>query len=162
MYTAYLKGSLALTSGGEWTHNGKPFENRTIIELFSRSIVWDETDREYYIQIGAQRAQFDCEDCAYFVLGIDEAASPWRVELSDGSSEPLRPETLWLGNQNQIYCLVHGMHRARFGRAAHQRLVAYAQDEETLLIDARPQRLPQTPPPGQIPSQDVGKEKSPV
>lgn len=141
MYTAYLEGSLKLSKTGEWRHNGQPFQNEKVAELFSRSIVWDDVSGRYYIQIGAQRATFECEDTAYFVLAIDDNKAPWMLALSDGSTEPLEPHSLTRGNKGQVYCRVHGNHRARFSRGAHQVLLRAALDDERLLIAGQSYKL---------------------
>lgn len=141
MYTAYLKGSLKLSKTGEWWHNGQVFQNPKVSQLFTRSVVWDADAQEYFIQIGAQRASFDCEDTAYFVTAIDDSKSPWVVSISDGGSEPLRPETLRIGDDEQIYCNVHGTHRARLSRAAHQTLLRYVESDNALSIDGKSYRI---------------------
>ena len=136
LYTAYLEGSLKLSKYGEWWHNGRPFQNKKVAELFSRSVVWVEEDKSYFIYIAEGRAKFDCEDTAYFVTELCDQKSPWNVRLSDQSEEALLATSLALGSENQIYCMVKdGKHRARFSRQAHQALIAHAVDEETFLVD---------------------------
>ena len=137
MYTAYLKGSLKLSQTGEWWHNGVPFSNPKLIDLFSRSIVWDEELKEYFIQIGQQRASFDCEDTAYFVAALDLEAKPCKILLSDGSSEELLTDTLSLGSEKQIYCVVKGQHLARFSRGAHQVLLQLVSSDAAITIDGK-------------------------
>ncbi|MBN8550445.1 MAG: DUF1285 domain-containing protein [Deltaproteobacteria bacterium] len=137
MYTAYLKGSLKLSKTGEWWHNGQPFENKRVSDLFTRSVVWDPALKEYFVQIGAQRASFDCEDTAFFVTSIDENTSPWTISISDGSSEQLQAQTIEAGAEDQLYCLVHGTHRARLTRAAHQSLLQHVSTDNSLNIEGR-------------------------
>lgn len=136
-YIAYLQGSLRLAGDGTWWHQGASFTNQKVANLFSRSVVWDEGRQRYILKIGKGCALFACEDTAYFVLQIDDRSSPWRIELSDGSSEPLHPETVCSGAENQIYCLVKGKHRARFSRGAHQILLQYTQDDRHLMLDGK-------------------------
>ena len=134
IYTALLKGSLKLSRFGEWWHNGTPFKNQKLSELFHRSIVWSEGEKGYFVKIGNNRASFDLEDTAYFVVGLDDAVLPWRITLADGSVEPLVPATLKLGAENQVYCRVKGQHSARFTRAAYQLLCEHALDERSLRV----------------------------
>lgn len=141
MYTAYLQGSLKLAATGEWRHNGEPFQNQKLSELFSRSIVWDQSAGQYFVQIGQQRAAFDCEDTAYFVLSIDDKEVPWSLHLSDGRTEALRPTTLCSGPENQVYCTVHETHRARLSRPAHQILLQHAVSDDSILIGGAEYRL---------------------
>jgi hypothetical protein len=138
MYTAYLKGSLKLSKIGEWRHNGEPFQNQKVSDLFLRSVVWDDDAQEYFIQIGAQRASFDCEDTAFFISDLEDGAIPWNVKISDATTEVLKPETLTVGSENQIYCLVHATHRARFSRSAHQALLRHAISETSISVNGAP------------------------
>ncbi len=133
-YTAELKGSLKLSKSGEWWHNGVPFKREKLSNLFHRSIVWDEKERQYFVKIGRQRARFDLEDTAYFVMKIEESSKAWQVLLNDGSLEALNPLALYQGKENQLYLTVKGNHLARFSRSAHQRILTHAIDENTLLL----------------------------
>lgn len=134
-YTAYLKGSLKLSKHGEWWHNGNPFTNKRLSDLFSRSIVWDKSANEFFVQIGKQRATFTLEDTPFFVLSINDQHVPWKIELSDGTSEILEPKSLVVGDESQIYCRVKGgAFKARFSRSAHQALLGYAGDDNSLLV----------------------------
>ncbi|MBX7139269.1 MAG: DUF1285 domain-containing protein [Oligoflexia bacterium] len=141
-YTAYLEGHLRLSKTGEWWHEGRKFENQRLADHFSRAIVWDEQERRYFIQIGAQRASFDCEDTAYFVDALSVGESCWTAALSDGTSEQLDPTSLSIGAEHQIYCLVKARrHRARFSRAAHQVLLQQLGDDGLLIIGGSKIRL---------------------
>jgi len=133
-YLADLTKDLKLSATGEWWHKGQPFENRKLIELFNRSIVWDESAKRYLLKIGSNLASFVYEDTAYFVLSLNDKHTPWSLILSDQSEEPLVPSSLTLGEDNQVYCRVKGTHNARFSRAAHQQLLEHVVDEESLLI----------------------------
>jgi len=135
LYTAYMKGSLKLTKLGEWWHDGAPFEHTKLISLFHRSIVWDEEENEYYVQIGKGRASFDCEDTAFFVSVLMDESDPWKVVLADETQEPLQTSTLRLGSEDQMYCTVKDTHRARFKRSAHQTLLQHAISDDSLLIN---------------------------
>jgi len=134
IYTAYLEGSLKLSKTGEWWHEGRPFANLRLAELFHHSIVWAEVEKRYFVQIGQQRASFDCEDTAYFVLQVDETATPWQLSVSDGSTEQLDPKSLSLGLEDQIYCTIKGFHRARLSRSAHQQILTHVVSENQLSI----------------------------
>lgn len=132
LYTAALDGTLTLTARGTWLHEGEPFTNAKLIELFNRSIHWDDNEQRYALIIGKGRASFTVEDTAYFVTRLDDQRVPWTVFLSDGSSEQLAPHTLCSGREHQLYCTVKGGHRARFSRAAAQILLEHAIDENAI------------------------------
>ena len=145
MYTAYLKGSLKLSKTGEWWHNGQPFQNQKVSDLFTRSLVWDESAAEYFIQIGTQRASFDCEDTAFFITSIDDTVSPWTIAISDGTTETLRGDNIEIGDEQQLYCIVHGSHRARLTRSAHQALLCHVESDSSIVIDGTVYRIKKAP-----------------
>jgi hypothetical protein len=146
-YLADLSKNLKLSATGEWWHDGRPFENRKLIELFNRSIVWDQNKDRYLLQIGGNQASFEYEDTVYFVTSLHDQNSPWKLALSDQTEELLAPSSLSLGSQNQIYCTVKGSHRARFSRGAHQQLLAHAVDDTSLLLDGKNVSLVKRSPP---------------
>lgn len=143
-YVAMLKGHLRLAADGTWWHEGRCFQNKHLADLFSRSIVWDQQLQSYFIQLGRQRASFDLDDTAYFVLSVDDSNNPWMLTLSNGNQEILNPSTLKAAKAGQLYCLVHASavldaqnekkHRARFSRAAHQTVLSHAIDEFSIDI----------------------------
>lgn len=141
-YTAYLDGSLKLDRFGQWWHQGRPFLNVKLSEFFHRSIIWDNELQRYLLQIGAQRATFNCEDTAYFVRQLLDQQCPWQIKLNDQSCETFDAGSLKLGAENQIYCLVKdAKHRARFSREAYQALLPHVIDEFTLNIEGMLIRL---------------------
>lgn len=141
-YTAFLKGSLKLDSFGMWHHDERPFLNDKLAALFHRSIVWDQESSRYLLQIGRQRAEFDVEDTAWFVLLLEDGGFPWKIVLSDGSTEHFRPDTVSIGGDGQFYHLVKGCHRARFSRPAHQRLLEHACSEREILVNGKRVQIP--------------------
>lgn len=142
LYTAYLQGSLKLSRLGEWWHEGKPFANPRLADLFHRSIVWDDALKQYFVQIGKQRAAFTCEDCAFFVSTLNDDCEPWLINCLHGVSEPLDPATLSIGRQDQIYCRLQSGHRACFLSAALQVALRHAVDENQLQVGTQLVRLP--------------------
>ena len=134
LYTANLTGSLRLSNNGEWFHNGVRFQNDRLAKLFHRSIEWDDKEQQYFVRIGKQRARFDKDDTAYFVVAIDDTLDPWGLILADESHETLNIESLARGKEEQVYCTVKGSHRARLTRQAYQVLVEHVVDEEHVAI----------------------------
>ena len=130
IYTAYLKGSLCLSKDGDWFHNGSGFSNQKVIDFFHHHIQWSESDKQYYIAYGKGRAEFDCEDCAYFVLELlDNGSLPLQVRLADQSIEDLDLSSLHVGQQNRLYCKVKQGHAALFKKAPYQRLAQFTVSE---------------------------------
>lgn len=140
-YTAELTGSLKLSSTGVWIHNGSPFQNQKLIDLFFRSIIWDPEEKRYLLRIGSGCAKFECEDTAYFVNSFDDTSLPWIVNLSDNTAEAFCPDTLAVGSQGQIYCTIKGSHKARLSRSAHQHLLLSAVSNDEIKIGDRVYRL---------------------
>ena len=146
LYTALLQGSLRLSRQGDWWHNGKPFTNQKVAELFHRSLAWDPSRSAFVIRLGQQQATFDCEDTAYFVLSLVTSCLPWQIALNDGRLLALDPHSLRYGSEGQFYCAVRAavpdqgveasapLVLARFSRPAHQSLVEHAEDERSLRV----------------------------
>ena len=60
---------------------------------------------------------------------VEPAPVTVTLELSDGSEEPLRPETLWVGDQDALYLKVKGgQFDARFTPAAQLALAPLVQE----------------------------------
>lgn len=144
LYTAELKGKLKLDRHGDWFHEGKAFERKALSDLFHRSIVWDSEDKEFFIQIGKERARFEIEDVPYFVRSI-ETEKPQTIILLGGHSEALNPNEFYLGSENQIYYRLSSGHTARLTRAAHQTLMNFCESDSDInihgtKINLRPKR----------------------
>ena len=65
----YLDGAIRLNARGEWSHDSVAFTNQKLIDLFHRSIVWDDAAKKFILQVGVYRAPFEYEDTVFFVLG---------------------------------------------------------------------------------------------
>ncbi len=138
LYTAELKGHLRLSKDGDWYHEGKIFERKALSDLFHRSIIWDENDKEYFIRIGRERARFEIEDVPYFISTIT-LTSPMQIKLLGGHEEALDPNNFSVGPESQIYYKLHSIHhsghQARLTRAAHQLLLQYAVSDSEININ---------------------------
>lgn len=121
-----------------WFHNGSLIINKAIYQLFYNHVSRDEKGR-YLITMGDEQCCLEVEDTLYVVVSIDFLSSdddnPERMEilLNDGSRECLVPETLWIGMDNIMYCMVReGLYPARFLRPAYYMLAQHiGEDEET-------------------------------
>jgi hypothetical protein len=133
LYTAELKGHLKLSKDGDWYHEGKIFERKALADLFHRSIIWDATDKDYFIKIGRERARFEIEDVPFFVSTI-LLSSPLKIKLLGGHEEDLDPAKFYLGSENQIYYRLSSGHPARLTRAAHQILLQFAVSDSEVNI----------------------------
>ncbi len=109
------ESGLAIDEEGRFLHRGEPITHRRTLEVLWRSLE-RAGDGRYQVRVGRESAWVRLADAPYAVRGV--AGDPPRLTLSDGTEEPLRPETLRLGRDGVLRCLVKGDHRARFGRAA--------------------------------------------
>ncbi len=83
---------LVLHHDGRWSHEGQPFTNRRLRELFDRSVRYLVEEGVYVVQVGRFRGLVEVEEAGFFVRGLDVEAG--RVTLSDGSSEALEVGSL--------------------------------------------------------------------
>ena len=109
------ESGLAIDEEGRFLHRGEPITHRRTLEVLWASLE-RAGDGRYRVRVGRESAWVHLADAPYAIRGV--AGDPPRLALSDGSEEPLRPETLRLGRDGVLRCLVKGDHRARFGRAA--------------------------------------------
>ena len=136
-FFADLRGELALSTTGEWSHNGVPFTHQLLIQFLFKNIVFNEDKNRHVIRVGPQEVDFDYDDTVAFVRFFDGDVSPATITLLSGEKEPLRPDTLAVGSENQLYCMTQNGNRARFLRPAHQELLATAVDEQTIEINGK-------------------------
>ena len=119
---------LTLTREGEWLSNGEPFGHEPTRSLFAKSLK-RRPDGSWWLEIGRESKQVRVEDTAYFVLRIEgDRRAGYEILLSDGTREPLRPETLLL-TPGRLTCLTAGGHEARFLRAPYTDLLLQALGE---------------------------------
>lgn len=150
-YTAYLQGSLCLNSEGIWIHEGTPFSNPRLSELFSRSVVWNPELASYVIKIGHQQALFTIEDVPYFADALvwEGATSgvPKAVQLAGGCSYPFSLEQLRLA-KNELFYLDLSVNAgrldcARCSRSLHQILIQHCVSEHEIQFGGRRFRVKQ-------------------
>ena len=114
---------------GVWRHEGVEMIRRDFIRMFYENMEMD-SDGRYVINWGGKRCYVEVADTAFVVRNVayeeDVKGRPERLilSLSDDSKEDLMPETLYVGDENVMYCRVKGgAFPARFNRAAYYELV---------------------------------------
>ena len=134
---------IRLDARGRWTHEGLDFENRKVVELFSRSIA-RTPGGTWVLKIGHFTYPIVVEDVPYFVQGIRWNTSPPLLELSDGTTEPLDPETLRYEPEGKLYTDVKdGAFRARFLRNAYYSVAdRMGMDQGQLFLSVDDRRVP--------------------
>jgi hypothetical protein len=115
---------------GWWYANDERIENRRINLLFSQHLRKAE-DGSYEIVLGRDRASVEIDDAPYVVTALHgDLDQGLRVRLNDASEEALAPDSLYVGQENVLYCRVKGQeYLARFLRAAYYQIAAYIQEE---------------------------------
>jgi hypothetical protein len=120
---------------GRWFHKGAEMIRRNIIHLFYQNMELDSKGR-YVITWDNQRCYVEAEDTAFvvrnvvFQAGTQAHDSRLELSLSDDTSEELSPETLYVGQDNVLYCRVKNLaFPARFSRAAYYQLAKYIEEE---------------------------------
>ena len=112
---------------GLWHHDGVQMIRRDFIRIFYENMEMDFEGR-YIILWGGKRCYVDVEDTAFVVWNVryqdgEDKNSRVVLSLSDDSQEDLAPDSLWVGEENVMYCKVKdSAFPARFNRAAYYQL----------------------------------------
>ncbi len=130
-YLVRLDEPLHLSARGEWFQGGKPFTNRKVADLFTRSVIFDEQTGAWMVVIGPQKAGFTSEDTQVFVV---ELSGEGVAHLSSDAFEPLaRGDFEVLVTKSNAWCLsspkLPGVGRARFLPGLQQQLSEHVVEE---------------------------------
>ncbi len=115
---------------GRWYANDEPIGNRRINVLFSRCLQLNQKG-QYELVVGKDRTTVQVEDTPYVVTGVARTPeSDFVISLNDNSEETLAPETLTVGDEHVLYCMVKERNfSARFLRRAYYQLAEYIIEE---------------------------------
>jgi len=128
------QGEIKIDKEGNWFFNSAPIINKQIIDLFNAGIEHDGHGG-YRLHIGDEISPLAVEDTPYVVKNLElqqgvDGLSSFTIRLSDGTSERLIFETLYLAPDNVPYCTVKaGRFPARFLRAPYYDLARYIEQE---------------------------------
>jgi hypothetical protein len=75
----------------------------------------------FVVQLGRYRGRIDVEDTPFWASAYDPDAG--EIWLTDGSREPLQPETLSVDPDGVLRCCVKGRFPARFTHAGQAHLL---------------------------------------
>ena len=121
---------------GVWYYKGAEMFRREIVNLFYRNLHLDESGA-YYIEYENDIASVEVDDTAFVVRAVYRTGSAEgrdekiHIFLSDDSCEELAPETLRIGRENVLYCVVKAKRfPARFLRASYYQMSDYFDQEE--------------------------------
>jgi len=120
---------------GHWFHEGVEMIRRDFIRLFYRNMELDSEGR-HVILLKGQKCLVEVEDTAFVVQSAAHMESHGAEEaritllLSDDTEEDLAPETLFVGDENVLYCRVKDRaFPARFTRSAYYQLARHVEEE---------------------------------
>ncbi|AOY57599.1 MULTISPECIES: MFS transporter [Desulfococcus] len=99
------KAVFRMDARGCWHNAQGPFQKKSIIDHFNRSIRKD--DAGYFLtQVNGdyiEKVYFSYEDTPLFVVDVEDA-DPIRLHLNTGETLPLSPETLFI-KADQLYIM---------------------------------------------------------
>lgn len=132
---------IRIDKDGVWFYRGQEMFRREIVNFFYEHLKQDDLG-DYLIDLGEDRCYVDVEDAPFVVRSVqsgltetDDPVSCLLLSLSDDTLEPLDPETLHIGDDNVLYCLVKGgTFKTRFTRPAYYQLA------ERIVYDAASDR----------------------
>lgn len=127
----YLK--LEIDKDGKWFQNGAEIIHPGIRSQFFQALV-KTSDGGYLIKIGREICSVIVQDAPFVVRTVDKGPrNQILIRLSDESVEELKPDWLWIGDDNVPYVLIkNGSFHARFSRPAYYQLaksIIYKEDE---------------------------------
>jgi hypothetical protein len=93
---------------GELFHDGAPIIHPNVLQTIYSSVHLDEGT--YYLEVDGKRCQLEVADTFFVVKRAELAGEEIRLRLSGGDSEPLDPESIWVGERDILYCRVRTAH----------------------------------------------------
>jgi hypothetical protein len=121
---------------GKWYHEGAEIIHRPIFLWLIQNLEKDDQGN-FIVHLNNQKCLLEVEDTPLVVQRVDwSAADPDGEEklmltLNDERQEALDPESLWLNQENVLYCLAKdGRIPARFLRAAYYQIANYIAEDD--------------------------------
>ena len=121
---------------GDWYYRGSIMHRNDIVAHLCRHVRRDEASGLYIVQIGKQRCYLEVADTPLVVTRVvheKENDGPERLLLSMKyveAQEVLDPTTLWVGEENVLYCRVTDDEiPARFLRPAYYQLAEFIHED---------------------------------
>ena len=122
---------ITIDKEGVWYFRGKEIIRKDIICYFYQNLKKDEFGR-YIIELENDRCYLEVEDAPFVIKSVyrfDSKSSNKEciyLLLSDQSLEKLDPNTLYVGNDNVLYCSIRDKaFIARFSRAGYYQIANF-------------------------------------
>lgn len=124
---------------GDWYYQDSQMHRADIVSYLCQHLNRDEASGLYIIKMGKQRCYLEVEDTPLVISGVlhteeREEDKPEQLLLAIKhleTHESLDPESLWVGEQNVLYCRVmEGGIPARFLRPAYYQLAEFIHEDK--------------------------------
>ncbi len=140
------ESTIRLDAQGRFWHDDEPVTHPGMAKAFASWIDLHPDDGRFILQNGYDWSYFSVEDVPFFVTGVAVRDDGAVLTLSDGSEEPLDPETVAVGAGEAVYLRVKGgRFEARLTPAAQTALapllVADEDGEPALEVAGRRHRI---------------------
>jgi hypothetical protein len=135
---ALLPCGIVIDREGDWYYQGSSMHRADIVSHLCQHLGRDDSSGLYVIQMGKQRCYLEVEDTPLVITGVlpteeREGDKPEQLLLAMKhleTHESLDPESLWIGEQNVLYCKVmEGGIPARFLRPAYYQLAEFIHED---------------------------------
>ena len=135
---ALVPCGIVIDREGDWHYRGSRMQRSDIVSHLCQHLRRDEASGLYIVQLGNQRCYLEVEDTPLAITGVlhteeREGDKPGQLLLTIKhleTHESLDPESLWIGEQNVLYCRVmaDGI-PARFLRPAYYQLAEFIHED---------------------------------
>ena len=129
-FYAIHTSKLCFASDGRWYADDEPVLHQRLARLFSRYLRRKPAG-DYEIWIDERyHADVEIEDTPYVVMAVNtDSDDKLLIDLNDGTTELLVPDSLQVGAGNVLCCRVKdGTERARFLRPAYYQLADFIEE----------------------------------
>ena len=134
-----LPCGIVIDREGDWHYRGSRMQRSDIVSHLCQHMRRDEASGLYIVQLGKQRCYLEVEDTPLAITGVlhteeREGDKPGQLMLTIKhleTHELLDPDSLWIGEQNVLYCrVIEGGIPARFLRPAYYQLAEFIHEDE--------------------------------
>jgi hypothetical protein len=113
------ESTIRLDVDGKFWHDGERVDHPALEKALHGWIARHPDDGRFILTNGYDWTYFRVDDAPYTVRALHIGPDAVTLELSDGTEEPLAPDTLRLGHADALYAKVkEGRFDARFSRHA--------------------------------------------
>ena len=133
-----LPCGIVIDREGDWYYRGSRMERADIVSQFCQHVQRDESRGLYIIQMGKQRCYLEVEDTPLVVTAVSQVKESKESDEEElflslkhlKAKQLLNPTTLWVGEENVLYCRVMKEEiPARFLRPAYYQLAEFIHED---------------------------------